>query len=86
VLGDLTTTLKDISDTISVFSPKPSLHYLNITMRNLVKVFHKDTIPENDSGVGRGGVGGNGRVGGSQMLNEEEIIKFLKEEEMAEEE
>ncbi|GJR34713.1 hypothetical protein Tco_1210397 [Tanacetum coccineum] len=60
VLGDLTTTLKDISDTISV--------------------------PENDSGVGRGGVGGNGRVGGSRMLKEEEIIKFLKEEEIAEEE
>nr|GEY34006.1 hypothetical protein [Tanacetum cinerariifolium] len=27
---------------VSVFSPKPSAHYLNITKRNLVKVFYKD--------------------------------------------
>ncbi|GKF50969.1 GPCR kinase [Tanacetum coccineum] len=31
---------------VSVFSPKPSMHYLNITMRNIVKVFRKDTIPQ----------------------------------------
>ncbi|GJR89703.1 hypothetical protein Tco_0213714 [Tanacetum coccineum] len=36
---------------VSVFSPKPSMHYLNVTMRNVVKVFHKDTVPGNDSGV-----------------------------------
>ncbi|GKE24276.1 hypothetical protein Tco_1435788 [Tanacetum coccineum] len=30
---------------VSVFSPKPSMHYLNITMRNVVKVFRKDTVP-----------------------------------------
>nr|GEW30074.1 hypothetical protein [Tanacetum cinerariifolium] len=35
---------------VSVFSPKPSMHYLNITKRNVVKVFRKDTIPESDSG------------------------------------
>nr|GEU66443.1 hypothetical protein [Tanacetum cinerariifolium] len=35
---------------VSVFSPKPSMHYLNITMRNMVKVFRKDTIPESGSG------------------------------------
>ncbi|GJW69723.1 hypothetical protein Tco_1099061 [Tanacetum coccineum] len=29
---------------ISIFSPKPSMHYLNITMRNVVKVFCKDTV------------------------------------------
>ncbi|GKE80617.1 hypothetical protein Tco_1550617, partial [Tanacetum coccineum] len=31
------------------FSPKPSMHYLNITMRNVVKVFRKDTVPESGS-------------------------------------
>nr|GFA52592.1 hypothetical protein [Tanacetum cinerariifolium] len=35
---------------VSVFTPKPSKHYLNITMRNVVKVFRKDTVPESDSG------------------------------------
>ncbi|GKA18693.1 hypothetical protein Tco_0698608 [Tanacetum coccineum] len=70
-LGDLTVTLKDLSDTssgtihykmlteerfsksitigaalilhnVSVFSPKQSTHhYLNITKKNMVKVFHK---------------------------------------------
>ncbi|GKA42331.1 hypothetical protein Tco_0734991 [Tanacetum coccineum] len=48
------------------------MHYLNITMRNVVKVFHKDSVPGNGSGVS-----------GSGMLDEEEIIKLLKEEEMA---
>ncbi|GKD43205.1 hypothetical protein Tco_1267850 [Tanacetum coccineum] len=72
-LGDLTVTLKDVSDTISgtihykvltekrfakaitigaalilhnvfIFSPKQSTHhYLNITKKNMVKVFHKDS-------------------------------------------
>ncbi|GKB96973.1 reverse transcriptase domain-containing protein [Tanacetum coccineum] len=28
---------------VSVFTPKPSKHYLNITIRNIVKVFDKDT-------------------------------------------
>nr|GEY83403.1 hypothetical protein [Tanacetum cinerariifolium] len=27
---------------VSVFTPKPSKHYLNITIRNIVKVFDKD--------------------------------------------
>ncbi|GKD42048.1 GPCR kinase [Tanacetum coccineum] len=35
---------------VSVFSLKPSMHYLNITMRNVVKVFRKDTIPGSGSG------------------------------------
>ncbi|GJX58178.1 GPCR kinase [Tanacetum coccineum] len=30
---------------VSPFSLKPSMHYLNITMRNVVKVFCKDTVP-----------------------------------------
>nr|GEW72800.1 hypothetical protein [Tanacetum cinerariifolium] len=55
VIGDLTMTIKDLSGValilanVSVFSPKPSMHYLNITMRNVVKVFHKDTVPESGS-------------------------------------
>nr|GEV81687.1 hypothetical protein [Tanacetum cinerariifolium] len=35
---------------VSVFSPKPSMHYLNITRRNVVKVFRKDTVSESGSG------------------------------------
>ncbi|GKB68072.1 EEIG1/EHBP1 N-terminal domain-containing protein [Tanacetum coccineum] len=62
-----------ILQNVFVFSPKPSIHYLNITMRNLVKVFPKDIVPGNGSGVG-----------GSGMLYEEEIIKMLEEEEMSE--
>ncbi|GJU22252.1 reverse transcriptase domain-containing protein [Tanacetum coccineum] len=66
--SDLTMTLKDLS----VFFPKPSMHYLNITMRNMVKVFHKDTIPGNGSGVG-----GNGL-----LMKEKEIVKLMEQEEM----
>ncbi|GJW65736.1 transposase, MuDR, MULE transposase domain protein [Tanacetum coccineum] len=29
---------------VSVFTPKPSKHYLNITKKNVVKVFRKDTV------------------------------------------
>ncbi|GKA58775.1 ribonuclease H-like domain-containing protein [Tanacetum coccineum] len=97
-LSDLTVTMKDLSGTIpgaihhkvineggyekditvvlanvSVFSPIPSMHYLNITMRNVVKVFHKDSV-----------LGNGSSVGGSEMLmEEEEIVKLMKEEEMA---
>ncbi|GJX21655.1 hypothetical protein Tco_0226100 [Tanacetum coccineum] len=35
---------------VSVFTPKPSKHYLNITMRNVVEVFRKDTVPGSGSG------------------------------------
>ncbi|GJS42495.1 hypothetical protein Tco_0567538 [Tanacetum coccineum] len=35
---------------VLVFSHKPSVHYLNITMRNVVKVFLKDTILGSGSG------------------------------------
>ncbi|GKF02821.1 GPCR kinase, partial [Tanacetum coccineum] len=34
---------------VLVFTPKPSMNYLNITMRNVVKVFRKDTVHESDS-------------------------------------
>ncbi|GJZ30796.1 hypothetical protein Tco_0575843, partial [Tanacetum coccineum] len=66
VIGNLTVTLKDLS----VFSPKPSMYYLNIAMRNMVKFFHKDTVP-----------GSGNSVGGSGMLDEEEIMKLIEEEE-----
>lgn len=34
---------------VSVFTPKESLHYLNITKRNIVKVSNKDTVPDSGS-------------------------------------
>ncbi|GJS34285.1 GPCR kinase [Tanacetum coccineum] len=48
--GDLTVTMKDLSGAamilanVSIFSLKPSMHYLNITRKNVVKVFCKDTV------------------------------------------
>ncbi|GJY93659.1 hypothetical protein Tco_0509441 [Tanacetum coccineum] len=35
---------------VSVFTPKPSQHYLNITMRNVIEVFRKDTVLKSGSG------------------------------------
>nr|GEU31144.1 hypothetical protein [Tanacetum cinerariifolium] len=42
---------------VLIFSSKPSMHYINITIRNVVKVFCKDTI-----------LGSGSAVGGSEML------------------
>ncbi|GKE96348.1 GPCR kinase [Tanacetum coccineum] len=56
VIGDLTVTMKDLSGAalilanVLVFSPKPSMHYLNITKRHVVKVFRKDMVLGSDSG------------------------------------
>ncbi|GKB22007.1 GPCR kinase [Tanacetum coccineum] len=47
--NDITVGAALILANISVFSPKPSMHYLNITMRNVVKVFCKDTVLESGS-------------------------------------
>nr|GEY11937.1 hypothetical protein [Tanacetum cinerariifolium] len=47
-LGDLTVTMKDLL----VFSPKSSMHYLNIIMRNVVDVFYKDSVPVPGNGSG----------------------------------
>ncbi|GKF38129.1 hypothetical protein Tco_0118190 [Tanacetum coccineum] len=33
-----------ILSNVSVFTPKPSHHYLNITMKNVVEIFRKDTV------------------------------------------
>ncbi|GJY51255.1 hypothetical protein Tco_0442102 [Tanacetum coccineum] len=41
---DITEGAAMILANVSVFTPKPSEHYLNITMRNVVKVFRKDTV------------------------------------------
>nr|GEY26220.1 hypothetical protein [Tanacetum cinerariifolium] len=49
VIGDQTLTIKDLPGVamilvnVFVFTPKPSMHYLNITKKNVVKVFRKDT-------------------------------------------
>ncbi|GJV18381.1 EEIG1/EHBP1 N-terminal domain-containing protein [Tanacetum coccineum] len=70
---DITLGASLILQNVLVFSPKPSIHYLNITMINLVKVFPNDIVHRNSSDVG-----------GSGMLDEEKIIKILEEEEMVE--
>ncbi|GJZ06275.1 hypothetical protein Tco_0540068 [Tanacetum coccineum] len=48
--NDITVGAALILANVSVFSPKPSMHYLNITKRNVVKVFRKDMILGSDSG------------------------------------
>ncbi|GJW83126.1 GPCR kinase [Tanacetum coccineum] len=47
---DITMGAALILANVSVFSPKPSMHYLNITKRNVVKVFRKDTVLGSSSG------------------------------------
>ncbi|GKD24303.1 RNA-binding family protein, partial [Tanacetum coccineum] len=41
---DITVGAAMILSNVSVFTPKPSHHYLNITMKNVVEVFRKDTV------------------------------------------
>nr|GEU37769.1 hypothetical protein [Tanacetum cinerariifolium] len=43
---DITVGAALILANVSIFSSKPSKHYFNITMRNVVKVFRKDTVLE----------------------------------------
>ncbi|GJT98930.1 GPCR kinase [Tanacetum coccineum] len=47
---DITMGAALILANVLVFSPKSSMHYLNIKMRNVVKVFRKDTVPGSGSG------------------------------------
>nr|GEW65529.1 hypothetical protein [Tanacetum cinerariifolium] len=47
---DITVEAALILANVSVFSPKPSMHYLNSTMRNVVMVFRKDTVRGSGSG------------------------------------
>ncbi|GJV92471.1 GPCR kinase [Tanacetum coccineum] len=42
---DITIGAAMILANVSVFTHKPSQHYLNITKRNVVEVFRKDTVP-----------------------------------------
>ncbi|GKC44917.1 hypothetical protein Tco_1062639 [Tanacetum coccineum] len=41
---DITVGAAMILANVLIFSPKPSMHYPNITKRNVVKVFRKDTV------------------------------------------
>nr|GEW69445.1 hypothetical protein [Tanacetum cinerariifolium] len=70
---DITVGSALIVANVLVFSPKLSMHYLNIKMKNVVKVFHKDSVPGNGSGTG----------GSEMLMEEEEIVKLMEEEEMA---
>ncbi|GJZ80426.1 hypothetical protein Tco_0645420 [Tanacetum coccineum] len=47
---DITVGAAMILANVSIFTLKPSKHYLNITMRNVVNVFRKDTVPTSGSG------------------------------------
>nr|GFC48447.1 hypothetical protein [Tanacetum cinerariifolium] len=47
--NDITVGVALILAIVSVFSPKPSMHYLNITMGNVVEVFRKDMVPASGS-------------------------------------
>ncbi|GJT14019.1 hypothetical protein Tco_0861061 [Tanacetum coccineum] len=47
---DITVGAAMILTNVSVFSPNPSKHYLNITMRNVVEVFRKYIVLGNGSG------------------------------------
>nr|GFA40593.1 hypothetical protein [Tanacetum cinerariifolium] len=49
---DITVGAALILASVLFFSSKPSMHYINITMRNMVKVFRKDTFPRSGSGSG----------------------------------
>ncbi|GJT25060.1 transposase, MuDR, MULE transposase domain protein [Tanacetum coccineum] len=48
--NDITVEAAMILANVSVFSPKSSMHHLNITKKNVVKVFRKDTVPGSGSG------------------------------------
>nr|GEV72920.1 hypothetical protein [Tanacetum cinerariifolium] len=43
--NDITVEAAMILANVLIFSPKPSMHYVNITRKNVVKVFCKDTVP-----------------------------------------
>nr|GEU91532.1 hypothetical protein [Tanacetum cinerariifolium] len=46
----ITVSAAMILKNVCVFTLKPSKHYLNITIRNVVEVFRKDTVPGSGSG------------------------------------
>nr|GEU71851.1 hypothetical protein [Tanacetum cinerariifolium] len=57
---------------VLVFSPNPSMYYLNITKKNMVKVFHKDFLPEEEMADLELHVCGN-------VIDQEDLYKFDKE-------
>ncbi|GKG14104.1 GPCR kinase, partial [Tanacetum coccineum] len=65
---DITEGVAMILANVLIFTPKPSTHDLKITMRNVVKVFRKDTVPGSGSGVGGSGL----------LMEEEEIVKLIE--------
>nr|GEX04936.1 hypothetical protein [Tanacetum cinerariifolium] len=71
---DITVESALILANVLVFSPKPSMHYLNITMKNMVKVFHKDSDPGNGSGIGLL------ECYSSKMVDEQSLNLALEEE------
>ncbi|GKA35455.1 hypothetical protein Tco_0721946 [Tanacetum coccineum] len=80
-LGDIKTFLKNgklkqvVAIHQSLFSPNPSMYYLNITKKNVVKVFHKDFVPGNGSGIG-----GSGMLMEEEIFDEEALDLVLEEE------
>ncbi|GJX09019.1 hypothetical protein Tco_0198878 [Tanacetum coccineum] len=68
---DITEGAAMILANVLIFTPKPLTHDLNITMRNVVKVFRKDTVLGSGNGVGGSGL----------LMEEEEIVKLIEEEE-----
>nr|GEX75325.1 GPCR kinase [Tanacetum cinerariifolium] len=48
--NDITVGADMILANVSVFSPKPLMHYHTITRKNVVKVFRKDTVPRSGGG------------------------------------
>ncbi|GKF48364.1 GPCR kinase [Tanacetum coccineum] len=52
--NDITVGAALILANVFVFLPKPSMHYLNITKKNVVKVFRKNTVSGSGSGNGSG--------------------------------
>nr|GFC53121.1 hypothetical protein [Tanacetum cinerariifolium] len=61
-----------VLSTQDIFS-QPINALSNITKKNMVKVFRKVFLPSNGNGVG----------GSEMLMEEEEIVKLMKEEEMA---
>ncbi|GJS73509.1 hypothetical protein Tco_0706350 [Tanacetum coccineum] len=64
---------------VLVFCSNPSMHCLNITKKNVVKVFHKDFVPGNGSGVG-----GSGMLMEEEEIFDEEALDIVLEEETRE--
>ncbi|GKD67894.1 transposase, MuDR, MULE transposase domain protein, partial [Tanacetum coccineum] len=85
--NDITVGAAMILANVSVFTPKPSKHYLNITKRNVVEVFRKDTgekssNPRGDprSPLGTGmGMKNDSPMGtgmGMRLINEDGDVSF----------